>query len=201
MIILVRHGQTDLNVARIVQPPHTPLSAEGMRQAQRVAARLAELGVRNVLASDFPRARTTAEAVVAATGAALELSELLQERNFGDLRGRAYAELGEDIFALDYGPPGGETWAQFDERVARAWALVTERAAAMAGPLAVVTHGLLCRSIANQFLRLPAGASVPQRWANTSVTICEIAPPHVVSVLNSVAHLEGGDSSSAPSGI
>ena len=201
MIILVRHGQTDLNVARIVQPPDTPLSKEGVRQAERLGAWLAGLGARNVLASDFPRARMTAEAVVAATGAALELTDLLRERNFGLLRGRAYAEIGADIFAQDYAPPEGETWTQFDLRVARAWAAVKERAAALGSPLVVVTHGLVCRSIASQFLSLPDGATPPQRWANTSVTICEVAPPHVVSVLNSVAHLDRGDDSTAPSGI
>jgi broad specificity phosphatase PhoE len=201
MIILVRHGQTDLNVARIVQPADTPLSERGIHQAERVGARLAELGAKSVLSSDFPRARMTADAVVAATGAPLELLDLLQERNFGRLRGRAYAEVGQDIFAPDYAPPGGETWAEFDARVAQAWACVRAHAALAALPLVVVTHGLVCRSIAHQFLRLPAGVAAPERWGNTSVTICETEPPHAVSVLNSVAHLDGGDGSTAPSGI
>ena len=201
MIILVRHGQTELNVARVVQPADTPLSKRGMEQAERVGTRLAQRGVRSVLSSDFPRARMTADAVVAAAGARLELLDLLQERNFGRLRGRAYAEVGQDIFAQDYAPPGGETWAEFDARVAEAWARVRAHAALAASDLVVVTHGLVCRSIARQFLRLPAGVAAPERWGNTSVTICEMEPPHAVSVLNCIAHLDGGDGSTAPSGI
>jgi broad specificity phosphatase PhoE len=202
MIIVIRHGETALNAARVVQPADTPLSEHGQAQAARLARRLAALGVEHVLCSDMPRAQMTAEPIARLTGARVELTDLLQERNFGQLRGRPYAEIGPDIFAQHFVPPGGESWPELDARVVRAWARVTERAAQLRGNLAVVTHGLVCRSITRQFLRLPAGAEEPLRWGNTSVTLCEPAPPHAVSVLNCVAHLEpGGDDQAAPSGI
>jgi broad specificity phosphatase PhoE len=204
MIQLVRHGETALNAARVVQPEDTLLNAQGLRQAERVAARLAELSVAQLLSSDLPRARMTADAIGRATGAVVEQTSLLQERNFGALRGRPYAEIGRDIFAPDYVPPDGEAWIEFDARVARAWARVVELAATLSGNLAVVTHGLVCRSIAEQFLALPPGQSVPLRWGNTSLTLCDPAPPHAVHLLNSTAHLELGDGSddqAAPSGM
>jgi hypothetical protein len=67
--------------------PDTPLSLRGVAQAERLAARLAELSVARILSSDLARARMTAERVQAAARAALELEPLLQERNFGDLAG------------------------------------------------------------------------------------------------------------------
>src|SRR5690242_1176708 len=89
MILLIRHGETALNAARVVQPEDTPLSERGIAQAARLAQSLAKLGVAHVLSSDLPRARATADALVRSTGAAIEDSVLLQERNFGDIRGRA----------------------------------------------------------------------------------------------------------------
>jgi broad specificity phosphatase PhoE len=143
----------------------------------------------------------TADPIVHATGARIEHTPLLQERNFGDLRGRPYAELREDIFARDFAPPAGETWTEFDARVSEAWRLVAVLAANLRGNLAVVTHGLVCGSVAARYLSLPAGQILPERWGNTSVTTCERVMPHVVQLLNCVAHLDGDDDRAAPSGL
>ena len=91
-IFLIRHGETLGNAARVVQRPDNPLSSRGIAQAERLAARLAAEGVAAILASDLARAVATAEAVRAATGAPLRFDPLLQERNFGDIRGTPYAE-------------------------------------------------------------------------------------------------------------
>ena len=109
---------------------------------------------------------TTAEHVQRATGAPMAIEPLLRERNFGDLRGKPYAELAFDSFALDYAPPNGETWPAFHERVDRAWARVQELAASTTGgSLAVVTHGLVCRSLAARHLILADGDISPQETA------------------------------------
>jgi hypothetical protein len=62
----------------------------------------------------------------------------------------------------------------------------------------VVTHGLVCRSLASRHLCLLDGAMVPERWENTSVTIVECAAPWRVTLLNCVAHLD--DLEAAPEG-
>jgi probable phosphoglycerate mutase len=190
-IFLIRHGETTGNAARIVQLPDAALSARGIAQAERLGRRLAAEGIRLILSSDQARALTTAEHVRAATGAPLTVDPLLQERNFGDLRGTAYADLGFDLFAPDLEPAGGESWAIFHARVDLAWAAVQARAAAAGGPVAVVTHGLVCRSLASRHVTLPVGAVAPDRWENTSVTIVDGPTPWRVRLLNCVAHLEG----------
>ena len=202
MIFLVRHGETVGNASRVVQRPDSPLSPRGVAQAQRLARRLAQHGVAAILSSDLARARTTAEAVQRATGAPLTFEPLLHERNFGDIRGTAYADLGFDMFEPDYAPPNGETWPVFHARVDRAWARVQALAAATAGHLAVVTHGLVCRSLAARHLLLPAGAAVPERWENTSVTVVDCPAPWRVRLLNCVAHLDDlGTTSIGGSGV
>ena len=115
----------------------------------------------------------------------------MHERNFGDIRGTSYDDLGFDLFAPDYEPPRGESWEVFHARVDRAWVRVQAVAAGTQGPLAVVTHGLVCRSLAARHLVLPAGAVVPERWENTSLTIVEGPAPWRVSLLNCTMHLNG----------
>jgi broad specificity phosphatase PhoE len=192
-LFLIRHGETEGNASRIVQRPDSPLSPRGVAQAERLARRLAPEGIARIVSSDFARAVTTAEHLQRATGAPLFFEPLLRERNFGDLRGTAYAELGVDMFAPDYAPPNGETWPVFHARVDRAWARVQELAAATDGPLAVVTHGLVCRSLAARHLMLADGEPVPERWENTSLTIVDCPAPWRVRLLNCIAHLEGPD--------
>jgi broad specificity phosphatase PhoE len=190
-IYLIRHGETLGNAARIVQRPDNPLSSHGIAQAERLARQLETEGISRILSSDLTRAAMTAGFLHRTTGGSLQLDALLQERNFGHLRGTPYSELAIDIFAPDFVPPNGESWEAFHERVDRAWALVRDVAAATPGHLAVVTHGLVCRSLAARHLTLPAGVDVPVRWDNASLTIAEERAPWRVRVLNSIAHLDG----------
>jgi probable phosphoglycerate mutase len=191
VIFLIRHGETPGNAARIVQVPDIRLSARGLAQAERLGRRLAGEGIARIVASDLARARMTAEHLRQATGTPLMFDSLLHERSFGDLRGTPYAELGFDMFAADYAPPNGESWEVFHARVDLAWARVLDAAAATSGHLAVVTHGLVCRSLAARHLRLPAGTGIPERWENTGVTIVGSASPWPVSLMNCIAHLDG----------
>ena len=190
MILLIRHGETDGNAHRIVQRPDISLSARGHAQAERLARRLASAGLGGILSSDLTRAAMTAEHLARATGLAIAYEPLLHERNFGDIRGTAYADLGFDPFAPDYAPPNGESWEVFHARVDRAWSRVREVAAATRGHLAVVTHGLVCRSLASRYLALPDGCAAPERWENTSVTIVDARSPWRVQLLNCAAHLD-----------
>ena len=192
-IYLLRHGETRGNAERIVQLPDVPLSHRGREQACKLGARLAKLpgtGIAHVLASDLTRARETAEFVRKATGAPLELDPLLHERNLGDVRGTPYAELDVDLFSPDYAPPGGETWEIFHARVDRAWQRILEVAVATRGHLAVVSHGLVCLSLARRHLSLPSDATPEAGFGNTSVTEIQIEPPYVVTLFNCTAHLE-----------
>ena len=189
MILLVRHGETPFNAARIVQPADTPLSERGLAQAARVAARIAGMGAAHVLASDLERARKTAQIIAEATGAPLELSELLQERNFGELRGRPYSELSEDAFWPEYTPPGGENGADVDARARSAFALIVQKLASVAGNLVIVSHGLFCAALMRGHVRLPDGMVMPDHFANASLTVIEPVAPYRAQLLNDVAHL------------
>jgi probable phosphoglycerate mutase len=196
LILLIRHGETPGNAARVVQTPETPLSERGVEQARRLGARLAGEGVGGILASDLERAAMTAHRLADATGAPITFEPLLHERNFGDLRGTPYAELGVDLFAPELAPPGGESWRTFHVRVDRAWERILEEAARTEGDLAVVTHGLVCLSITTRCAELSL-TEAPELagFANTSVTQIEHTPPHRVRLLDCTEHLTDVDRS------
>jgi probable phosphoglycerate mutase len=189
-LLLIRHGETPLNVARVLQPADTPLSARGVEQARALARRLSDMHVAAIISSDLPRARQTAELIAAATAAPIETSELLRERNFGDWRGLAYDTLPANPLTMAGAPPGGESSAAFEARVALAFALVVQRAAALRGTLAIVTHGLVIRAMLASHIRLPAGTVQPAHLGNTSLSMFEALPPHTASLVDCTRHLD-----------
>ena len=199
-ILLIRHGETALNVARVLQPADTPLSARGLVQAQALAQRLGALGVSGILSSDLPRALQTAQAIAAVTGAPIETSALLHERNFGDFRGLPYDDMGVNPLTMLDAPPGGESAEAFAQRVALAFGLIVQRRKLLAdqrggsfgGTLAVVTHGLVLRTLFAAQLQLPDGTPAPSHFGNTSLSVLDAAAPHRVTLLDCTRHLEGG---------
>ena len=188
-ILLVRHGETDGNAARILQRPDEPLNERGIRQAERLAQRLSARGFVRILCSDLLRARMTAAPLAARSGITIEESPLLQERNFGDLRGVPYAELTENPFGPDFAPPNGEDWPAFHARVADAFALIASRRRSVNGTLVVITHGLVCHALVERHALLPQGVVVPERFDNTSITVLHEDAPHGVTLLNCTRHL------------
>jgi broad specificity phosphatase PhoE len=94
-ILLVRHGETEENVAGIIQG-HLPgrLSARGRAQVEALGRRLASERIDAVYSSDLARARETTEAIlhhhrdVAAT-----YTEEMRERFLGRLQGRSGSDV------------------------------------------------------------------------------------------------------------
>ena len=189
-IYIIRHGETPLNAARIFQHPETPLSERGSAQAERVATRVAELGVDAIVASDYERAKMTAETLARHTGLPIRFEQTLRERNFGDLRGRAHADLDFNAHDADYQPVNGESWPEFYVRVEKAWDFIRDAAATTDGNLAVVTHGLVCLALAERHFGLVSGKDMPAHWPNTALTIVDSGPPHAVQLAGCGAHLD-----------
>jgi len=188
-ILLVRHGETAGNASRIVQRADVPLNERGVRQAEQLARRLVNHNFVHIVCSDLLRARMTAAPLAARSGIAIEESPLLQERNFGDLRGVPYAELTENLFAPDFAPPNGEDWPTFHARVSDAFDFIVSRRRSVNSTLVVVTHGLVCRALVERHAPLPEGVAAPEHFDNTSVTVLHEDVPHAVSLINCTRHL------------
>lgn len=88
MIYLIRHGQTELNNAQVLQGRSDyPLNEAGIRQARETARRLNEQGIRfsHVYSSPLIRAVQTAEIVV--PGIQPVLDDRLLEMDYGPYEG------------------------------------------------------------------------------------------------------------------
>ena len=93
-IILVRHGETEWNHLRRIQGQiDIPLNDVGLRQAQAVGRRLAQLPIEAVYTSDLRRASDTAAPIAAARGVAAQPDQRLRERHYGGFQGSYYDEL------------------------------------------------------------------------------------------------------------
>jgi probable phosphoglycerate mutase len=132
-LYLVRHGQSTGNIGGTLmgQSDH-PLTPLGEQQARAAAARLAAFGPMPVYSSDLPRARTTAERLVAGWEAAeattaqqVILDPRLREISLGDYEGRPWQEFEADValteaFTADpyrTALPNGESLEHLEARV------------------------------------------------------------------------------------
>jgi probable phosphoglycerate mutase len=169
-VYLIRHGQTNGNRDRIVQTPDIPLSELGQRQAKQLAHRFTDVPITKIICSDYLRTQQTAAPIHAFKQSTLSLHPLLRERNFGDLRGKAYDDIDADFFAEGYTPPNGESHQQFVERIKLAWELIVTSYHNTPGSLMVMTHGLVLRELIKQHLIVDDRVLPLSDFQNTCIT-------------------------------
>lgn len=149
-VTLVRHGQTERSrIGAYSGRLDVALTEEGVEQAQRAAQRLAGAGVDAVVTSPLARARDTAAAIAAATGAPLRVDERLTEVDYGPFEGLdrdgAREQIGEPFSAWRADPfgspvPGMEPLC---DALERARAATAEALAAHEHPVIVGHQGIL----------------------------------------------------------
>lgn len=116
---LVRHGETDWNVAGRFQGwTDVPLNDNGRAQARQLGKVLAPNDFAGVWSSDLARAIETARIAVGEPA----VDRRLRELDFGDLEGAVWHELDDEIRAGleefdSFRSPGGESTAAFVDRV------------------------------------------------------------------------------------
>lgn len=83
-VYFVRHGESTAKRAGLEQTPETPLSAEGQKQAEAVAKRLADIKIDSVYSSTHLRAKETAEIISKNIGVSVEQWSHLVEADGGE---------------------------------------------------------------------------------------------------------------------
>ena len=176
-LLLIRHGESAGNVARIVQGwRDEPLTERGRAQAEAVAARVAahEPRVAAVYSSTLARARDTAVPLAAALD--LPFAELgaLREYGYGEVEGLRWEQV-EERFGLTLGQwgggtvPGEEGPDAFEERVGRCIDELLDRHEHEVA--AVVTHGGVITRVVARVLGLPNSAPPRIYLGNGSLTV------------------------------
>ena len=161
-LILVRHGETVLNVAGIAQGWNdSDLSDVGIAQVRGLAQRVRSLGADAIYSSPLGRAMASARIVAEATGLDIVPLDDLREMNCGTWEGRSFLDIRRDEEAVyqrwvedpDAACPGGESHNDLRRRMERAFQAV-ERSGAVR-PI-IVTHSTAIRVGATALL----GASI-----------------------------------------
>lgn len=177
---LVRHGETDWNVARRLQG-HTdiPLNQHGLSQATQMARALKAVGLQfDVLySSDLQRAANTALAIEKLFGIKSILDQALRERHLGALQGLTIDEAPHIKPALwsthlsrniHHSLEGGESILQFAHRIHAA--LENLRMRHEGKTILLVSHGgaldMMYRLASQQSLESEKAVAVPNASLN-----------------------------------
>lgn len=150
LLFLIRHGQTDSNVNKILdgEYPGPPLNATGETQARLLAQKLVDIPLDKVFSSDIVRAVQTADAIATLKDLPHEILPGLREIPAGDLQGTSDGDAYHAMIAawktdLDFARPGGESGRQFFSRYDEAMATIAssgcERVAAVSHAAAMTT--------------------------------------------------------------
>jgi broad specificity phosphatase PhoE len=150
--------------------PDTPLSELGHQQAKKLAKRFENIPIAEIICSDYLRTQQTVAPIQEIKQSPYSLQPLLRERSFGDLRGKAYDDIGTDFFDEGYAPPNGETHLQFVQRVNLAWEFILTTYHNAAGSLIVMTHGLVLRELIKQHLIVDDSVLPLSDFQNTCIT-------------------------------
>lgn len=129
-LLLLRHGQTELSIARRYSGRGNPvLTEEGRRQADAAARYLGVRGgVAAVVSSPLERAYDTAAAAAKSLGVDVRVDDDLIETDFGAWEGLTFTEAAQRDPELhrrwlrdtSVEPPGGESFDAVARRVSRA---------------------------------------------------------------------------------
>jgi len=93
-IIIIRHGQTDHNVKKLIQGHlDTELNENGKQQARQIAEELSREQIDVIFSSDLKRAYDTAKEVAKKYGLKIIKTSHLRERKFGKLQGTSFLEI------------------------------------------------------------------------------------------------------------
>jgi probable phosphoglycerate mutase len=197
-LILIRHGETEHNRGRLTLGRFdAPLNERGLAQAAAVAASF-RAAPDAVYTSPLSRARETAEAIGASTGAAVREEAGLIEMDVGEMEHLTGAELRERYpeflrqwvsrGAAEARMPGGETLAEVQER---AWAAVQSwRAGHPDGEVVAVSHNFVIGALVCRAIGLPLADFRRIKHELASRTVLDIGEDGgTLLVLNDQSHL------------
>jgi len=179
-VLLVRHGETDWNRrGQIMGAQPVPLNDYGCLQAQQLATFLRTQPIRRLYSSPVVRARQTAEIIGAVLGLPFIVEAGLTEIGVGDWVGRYWKDLADSDARMNFytrpeeaRPPGGETLGEVQARAVAA----VQRALATAdsGPILMVSHADVLRTIVAHYLHVSLPTMRQMRIDYASVTALEI---------------------------
>jgi broad specificity phosphatase PhoE len=179
-LIVVRHGETEENAARVVQG-HLPghLNEKGKDQAKEIAQKLKDKHFDQAWSSDLQRSVDTAEYIMEFhPEIKLQLTPAIREVKYGDLQGKGIGEINWGAIegaSIDKQYPGGESYREMSERV---YKFINGLLAEFPDQsILIVTHGGPMRLIKSAYEKIPLDNIQNRDIANTAIFDYEIKEP------------------------
>ncbi|MEO8033869.1 MAG: histidine phosphatase family protein [Acidobacteriota bacterium] len=179
-IILVRHGETEHNLAGIAQGwTDSALSPLGRKQVTGLAARVSALRPDALFSSPLGRARASAEIIAQATRLEIRFLDDLREMSYGGWEGKSFLDVRRDdheiyqrwIADADVASPGGESHNDVLRRMQSAIKSIREGDGAEYLRPIVVSHGTAIRIAATVLLEAPIEVSRSLAQDNASFNL------------------------------
>ncbi len=176
-LILVRHGETHKNVARVLHgtKDDAPLNEVGKFQAEKAAERLSQMGINRLYSSSEIRARETAQIIGKYCSLPVVYIDDFRERNWGIFEGKPWAEVNSVLSKLSteeryrYTPDRGESWYEVETRLICSIKKILEENKGK--EIVVVTHGGTIRTLMPTLLNAPLEESFKYDPRHLSFTI------------------------------
>ena len=195
----MRHGETAENVQmRYVGTRDEPLTDNGKRQAQMVAAALAQVPVGIVVSSPLRRAADTAARIQEVCQVELRMDSRLAEGSFGNWEGRTRDEvllLGVQDAALlarwesdsSCSPPGGESIEKIQKRILSLVEELTDEY--HQASIVLVSHVGPIKALLAAVLDIPLLAMRRFFLDPATISVVQWGPHPLLRLFNSHAHL------------
>ena len=203
-LLAIRHGETELNVAKRYQGhSDSPLTENGRKQVSSLGRRMEKIKFDTLISSDLGRTQETATIIAEYTGHSIKTDSRLRERNYGVLEGltvsdimAGHSEVLERLDANDpdYIIPDGESLRQHYQRNV---AVFEELQSGISdGRVALVVHGGVLDSLFRYVARLPLDQPRCFITPNASLTIITHGIFYstlrwVIETWGDTGHLEG----------
>lgn len=203
-LLAIRHGETELNVAKRYQGhSDSPLTENGRKQVSSLGRRIEKMKFDTLISSDLGRTQETATIIAEYTGHSIKTDSRLRERNYGVLEGltvsdikAGHSEVLERLDANDpdYIIPDGESLRQHYQRNV---AVFEELQSGISdGRVALVVHGGVLDSLFRYVARLPLDQPRCFITPNASLTIITHGIFYstlrwVIETWGDTGHLEG----------
>lgn len=182
-LFLVRHGQSEANAMNMHAGwSPTPLTEEGIRQAEAVRPLLKDVHFSEIYVSDLPRARQTADIIFGDREKSFiwQLREINMEKisgiNFSELEriyGEKYLQCRK---RWDFSPFGCESVPEFLTRVNGFFDKLEEKYVGSEDNIAIVAHAGIIRAAARKVVGLEISDRYSMKIDNASVTVVGIYP-------------------------
>lgn len=164
-VILIRHGQSTLNVQKVISSDIEgyPLTATGANQVESISRQLSSVPVDGILSSPVLRTRQTSQIISEILGIEYEIDSRIRESGLGRYNNFKITGLPR----LSHMELGMELW---ESHIERFLSLIDEKR----GRYILVSHAYPIRAILSHYIGLDEEESAGVAIGNASASVIDI---------------------------